>query len=204
MTADLCDLTAEETARRVAAGETTAVAVLESVVARIEAVEGRSPSVEPYQPQPADRTKVHAFVTRTIARSSPGGRRRGEAGRIRAAGGVPLAVKDIFVRGTLSRPARAFWRTSALLTVPPRWRAWRPPVQSPWARSTWRIRFRLVERVVGLPAAARQSVGSAASPRRLIRWERRLGRRRRGDSLPRDRHRRLSPPACRVLRDRGA
>jgi aspartyl-tRNA(Asn)/glutamyl-tRNA(Gln) amidotransferase subunit A len=107
MTADLCDLTAEETARRVAAGETTAVAVLESVMARIEAVEGRSPSVEPYQPQPADRTKVHAFVTRTIERA----RRQAVAIDRRLArgedpgplAGVPLAVKDIFcVRDTLS------------------------------------------------------------------------------------------------------
>lgn len=107
MTTDLCDLTAEETARRVASGETTAVDVLEAVMARIESVEGRSPSIEPYQPEPADRTKVHAFVTRTTERA----RLQAEAvDRSVAKGedpgplaGVPLAVKDIFcVRDTLS------------------------------------------------------------------------------------------------------
>ncbi len=102
-----CDLTAEETARRVRAGEITAAAVLESVLARIEAVEGRSPSAGPFAPQAADRTKVHAYITRTIDRA----RRQAEAvdGRVARGedpgllAGVPLAVKDIYcVRDTLS------------------------------------------------------------------------------------------------------
>lgn len=107
MTAVLCDLPAEELARRVRGGETTAVAVLESTLARIEAVEGRAPSAEPFVPEAADRTKVHAYITRTLERA----RRQAEAvdGRVASGedpgplAGVPLAVKDIFcVRDTLS------------------------------------------------------------------------------------------------------
>jgi aspartyl-tRNA(Asn)/glutamyl-tRNA(Gln) amidotransferase subunit A len=107
MSSSLCDLTAEETARRVRTGETTAAAVLESVLARIEAVEGRAPSVEPLVPQADDRTKIHAYITRTIDRA----RSKAEAIDRRVArgedpgplAGVPLAVKDIFcVRDTLS------------------------------------------------------------------------------------------------------
>ncbi|MBM2842372.1 MAG: gatA, partial [Anaerolineales bacterium] len=78
--AALCDLTAEETAGRVRAG---------------------------FAPQAADRTKIHAYITRTIDRA----RRQAEAvdGRVARGedpgllAGVPLAVKDIFcVRDTLS------------------------------------------------------------------------------------------------------
>jgi aspartyl-tRNA(Asn)/glutamyl-tRNA(Gln) amidotransferase subunit A len=107
MTAVLCDLSAEELARRVRGGETTAVAVLESTLARIEAVEGRAPSAEPFVPEAADRTKVHAYITRTLDRA----RRQAEAVDRRVASGedagllagVPLAVKDIFcVRDTLT------------------------------------------------------------------------------------------------------
>jgi len=36
---------------------------------RIEAVEGRSPSAEPFAPEADDRTKVHAYITRTIDRA---------------------------------------------------------------------------------------------------------------------------------------
>src|SRR3989304_5861998 len=111
--AALCDLTAEETARRVRAGERTAGAVLESVVARIEAVEGRSPSAGPFAPQAADRTKVHAYITRTIDRA----RRQAEAvdGRVARGedpgllAGVPLAVKDIYcVRALVTRVKEFF------------------------------------------------------------------------------------------------
>ena len=89
------------------AGEITAAAVLESVLARIEAVEGRSPSAEPFAPEADDRTKVHAYITRTIERAHrqaaavDGRVARGEDPGLLA--GVPLAVKDIFcVRDTLS------------------------------------------------------------------------------------------------------
>jgi aspartyl-tRNA(Asn)/glutamyl-tRNA(Gln) amidotransferase subunit A len=107
MTADLCDLSAEEIGRGVRTGAISAVSVLESTLARIEAVEGRSPSAESYVPEAADRTKVHAYITRTTDRA----RRQAEAVDDRVArgedpgplAGVPLAVKDIFcVRGTLS------------------------------------------------------------------------------------------------------
>jgi len=101
-----CDLTAEETARRVRSGELPAAAVLESVLTRLDAVEGRSPATD-YVAQPDDRTKVHAYITRTVDRA----RRQAEAVDRQVArgeepgplAGVPLAVKDIFcVRDTPS------------------------------------------------------------------------------------------------------
>ena len=107
MTTALCDLSARELARRVRSGEVSAGTVLESTLARIGEVEGRAPSPEPYQFQPDDRTRVHAFITQTIDRA----RRQADEvdGRVRRGedpgplAGVPLAVKDIFcVRDTLS------------------------------------------------------------------------------------------------------
>jgi len=107
MTAELCDLSAEDTARRVRAGEIAATSVLDSVLRRIEAIEGRAPSPEGYVPQPDDRLTIHAFITRTVERA----RRQAETVDAQVQrgenpgplAGVPLAVKDIFcVRDTLS------------------------------------------------------------------------------------------------------
>ena len=107
MTSSLCDLPAREIVRRVRSRECSAVDVLEATLARIRAVEGRSPRTSPYEPDDSDRDKVHAFITLTDGRA----RAQAEAvDRALAAGedpgalaGIPLAVKDIFcVRGTLS------------------------------------------------------------------------------------------------------
>lgn len=104
---ELCDLPAAEVARRVRSGETTAAAVLESVLRRIDAVEGRAPSIEAYHPDPEDRRRLHAFLTRTVDRARAQAAaidervRRGQDPGVLA--GVPVAVKDIFcVRGTPS------------------------------------------------------------------------------------------------------
>jgi aspartyl-tRNA(Asn)/glutamyl-tRNA(Gln) amidotransferase subunit A len=107
MTVSLCDLPAREIARMVKQRECSAVDVLEATLARIRAVEGETPTTAPYQPNPADRETVHAFITlteararaqaETVDRALSSGEERGPLA------GVPLAVKDIFcVRGTPS------------------------------------------------------------------------------------------------------
>ena len=110
----LCDLTAHELVGRLRRGETSAEAVLDSVLARIAQVEGRAPRTAPYQPsaeeQAEDRRHVHAYISlqaeraRERARSIDQARARGEA--LGTLAGVPLAVKDIFcVEGTPSTAA---------------------------------------------------------------------------------------------------
>ena len=107
MIQELCDLPAHELVRRLRRREISAVDILESTLARIEAVEGASPSTAPYERDPSDLEKVHAYITLTAERA----RAQAEAvDQALAAGedpgplaGVPLAVKDIFcVQGTPS------------------------------------------------------------------------------------------------------
>jgi aspartyl-tRNA(Asn)/glutamyl-tRNA(Gln) amidotransferase subunit A len=111
---DLCDLTAHELAGRLQRGETSAEAVLESVLARIAQVEGRAPTTAPYHPsreqQAEDRRHVHAYISlqaeraRERAQAIDAARARGET--LGPLAGVPLAVKDIFcVEGTPSTAA---------------------------------------------------------------------------------------------------
>ncbi|MCX6026347.1 MAG: amidase, partial [Chloroflexi bacterium] len=111
---ELCDLTAHELVGRLRRGETSAEAVLDSVLARIAQVEGRSPRTTPYQPsaeeQAEDRRHVHAYISlqaeraRERARAIDQAHARGQA--LGALAGVPLAVKDIFcVQGTPSTAA---------------------------------------------------------------------------------------------------
>ncbi len=102
-----CDLPAREIVRDVKSGKVSALDVLESTLNRIDAVEGKQPSTEPYVIDSEDLERVHAYITVTRERA------REQAVAIDqavAAGedtgplaGVPLAVKDIFcVRGTPS------------------------------------------------------------------------------------------------------
>jgi aspartyl-tRNA(Asn)/glutamyl-tRNA(Gln) amidotransferase subunit A len=104
---DLCDLPAHELTHRLTAGEVTAVEIIESTLRRIEAVEGRAPSTEPYQAQARDDRTVHAYISlqreraleraRAIDEQVAGGQQPGPLA------GVPLSVKDIFcVEGTPS------------------------------------------------------------------------------------------------------
>ncbi|MFP3853840.1 MAG: Asp-tRNA(Asn)/Glu-tRNA(Gln) amidotransferase subunit GatA, partial [Anaerolineales bacterium] len=69
MTAPLPDRPAHEIAAEVRGGSLKAVQVLEAVLERMEKVEGRPPTLEPYELDPEDRKKVHAFITRTEARA---------------------------------------------------------------------------------------------------------------------------------------
>ncbi len=103
----LCDLPAHALARQLRTGETTAAAILESVLERIQAVEGRRPSTAPYTPHPEDRHKVHAYLwldpERARARAEHIDRLLAEGSDPGPLAGIPLAVKDIFcVRGTPS------------------------------------------------------------------------------------------------------
>jgi aspartyl-tRNA(Asn)/glutamyl-tRNA(Gln) amidotransferase subunit A len=107
MSDQLCDLPAHEVVRRVKAKDCSAVHVLESTLKRIDKVEGRSPTTNPYDQDPSDLEKIHAYNTVTRERARKQAQavdeliQRGEDPGPLA--GVPLAVKDIFcVRGTPS------------------------------------------------------------------------------------------------------
>ena len=104
---ELCDLPAHVLVGRLKAGEISAVAVVESALRRIDAVEGRTPSAAPYTAQPDDDGAVHAYISLQReqalerARAIDGQLARGEDPGPLA--GVPLSVKDIFcVEGTLT------------------------------------------------------------------------------------------------------
>ncbi|MGB2895562.1 MAG: Asp-tRNA(Asn)/Glu-tRNA(Gln) amidotransferase subunit GatA, partial [Anaerolineales bacterium] len=60
MTEHLCDLSANEQARRIKGGEISAIELLKSTLERIDAVEGRQAATEPYTSNPKDLEKVHA------------------------------------------------------------------------------------------------------------------------------------------------
>jgi aspartyl-tRNA(Asn)/glutamyl-tRNA(Gln) amidotransferase subunit A len=107
MSAELCDLPAHDLVERLKNGEVSAVEILESTLSRIKMVEGRSPTTDPYKPDPLDLEKIHAYITVTAERA----RAQAEAvdqslGKGEDPGplaGIPLAIKDIFcAKGTPS------------------------------------------------------------------------------------------------------
>jgi aspartyl-tRNA(Asn)/glutamyl-tRNA(Gln) amidotransferase subunit A len=103
----LADLTAHELVRRLNAGETTAVEILEATLRRIEAVEGRAPSTSAYQAQPSDDAHVHAYISlqreQALERARAIDEQRARGEPLGPLAGVPLSVKDIFcVAGTPS------------------------------------------------------------------------------------------------------
>ena len=109
---NLCDLPAFELSGMVHRREVSAVEILESVLQRIEAVDGRPGSLtEPLHPSdPRERQLVHAFITLTAERARA---QAEEVDRRLAKGedpgplaGVPFTVKDIFcVKDTPSTAA---------------------------------------------------------------------------------------------------
>jgi aspartyl-tRNA(Asn)/glutamyl-tRNA(Gln) amidotransferase subunit A len=116
----LADLSAREQVHLLQKGEVSALELTEAALGRIDAVEGRAPSLDPYQLKPDDLERVHAFITRTPKRareramSIDEARARGE--QLGLLAGVTLAVKDIFcVRGT---PSTAGSRILANFTAP--------------------------------------------------------------------------------------
>lgn len=106
-----CDLTAHEVLGRLRQGSLTAAQVVQSVLERVQQVEGRPPIAAPYLPAPAelteDRRWVHAYLHLQGEKAL---RRAAEIDRALQQGkdpgplaGMPLAVKDIFcVEGTPS------------------------------------------------------------------------------------------------------
>jgi aspartyl-tRNA(Asn)/glutamyl-tRNA(Gln) amidotransferase subunit A len=102
---ELCDLPATELVALIRGRKASAVEALQSALARIAAVDGRSGTLEPGAITPEDERKVHAFITVTAERA----RAQAEAvDRRIAAGedpgplaGVPVSVKDLYcVRDT--------------------------------------------------------------------------------------------------------
>jgi aspartyl-tRNA(Asn)/glutamyl-tRNA(Gln) amidotransferase subunit A len=107
MTRELADWPAHEVAAAVRDGQLSAIEAVDASLARIEQVDGRSPSLDPFELQPGDHESVHAFLSITAERA----RRRARAIDERIAAGedpgplagVPLSIKDIFcVEGTRS------------------------------------------------------------------------------------------------------
>jgi len=103
----LPDLPAHELIRRLTAGETSAVEIIQSTLRRIETVEGRAPTTAPYHTQPGDDASIHAYISLQRERALERARAiddqltRGEDPGSLA--GMPLSVKDIFcVEGTPS------------------------------------------------------------------------------------------------------
>src|SRR5229473_46363 len=104
---ELPDLPAHELVSRLSAGETSAVEIIQSALRRIEAVEGRSPSTAPYQPQPGDDAAVHAYISlqreRALERARTLDEQLARGEQPGPLTGMPLSVKDIFcVEGTPS------------------------------------------------------------------------------------------------------
>jgi len=107
MSEQFCDLPAFVVAKKVRSGELKATEVLESVLARMDQVEGKTPSSLYDGFEEADLEKVHAFVTITRDRAWSQAEAVDQA--IRAGqdpgplAGVPVSIKDIFcVKGTPS------------------------------------------------------------------------------------------------------
>ena len=118
----LCDRSATELAEMIRKKDVSAVEVLDSCLARIEAVDGRSGAIreEAEQLLDADKEKVHAFITLTADRAREQAakidKRLAQGEEIGPLGGVPFTVKDIFcVKGT---PSTAASKILANFTAP--------------------------------------------------------------------------------------
>ncbi len=96
----LPDLPAHVIAERVRSGALSARAVVEAALARIAAVDGRTPATHPLDPDPTDVERVHAFISiqaeRALARADAIDAQIARGEDPGPLAGVPLAVKDIF------------------------------------------------------------------------------------------------------------
>lgn len=107
MTSSLADLTALQQAELVRSRQVSAREILEATLERIELVEGRNPSLGPYEPREGDQERVHAFISvtreRAIAQAASIDERLAAGEDPGPLAGATLAVKDIFcVAGTRS------------------------------------------------------------------------------------------------------
>jgi aspartyl-tRNA(Asn)/glutamyl-tRNA(Gln) amidotransferase subunit A len=100
MTNSLPDLPAREQSELFKKGDVSAVEIVEATLARIEIVEGRMPSSEPYEHDPVDLEKLHAFITitteRAFAQAKDLDQRKAQGEAMGPLAGATLAVKDIF------------------------------------------------------------------------------------------------------------
>jgi aspartyl-tRNA(Asn)/glutamyl-tRNA(Gln) amidotransferase subunit A len=104
---ELCDLPAYQLVELIKSKAVSAVEALNASLQRIDEVDGRSGSLGYTVDDPADKEKVHAFitVTRELARKQAREVDRKIAGKeeIGSLAGIPVTVKDIFtVHGTPS------------------------------------------------------------------------------------------------------
>ena len=107
---ELCDLSAIEIAQKVHQKEISASEVLEAVLQRIAAVDGRPGSLEGGEVEADDLSRVHAFITLTAERARQQARqvdqKLADGEDPGPLAGVPFTVKDIFcVQGTPSTAA---------------------------------------------------------------------------------------------------
>jgi aspartyl-tRNA(Asn)/glutamyl-tRNA(Gln) amidotransferase subunit A len=117
---DICDLSAVEVRKMLSDKKLSATEVLDACLARVEAVDGRSGSLDFSCETEEDAQRVHAFITptpetareqaKTIDRKIAAGEDPG------LLAGIPFTVKDIFcVKGT---PSTAASRILANFTAP--------------------------------------------------------------------------------------
>jgi aspartyl-tRNA(Asn)/glutamyl-tRNA(Gln) amidotransferase subunit A len=117
---ELCDLTAIEMLELLHHHRTTAAEILASCLKRIDAVDGKSGSLDAGEMTTQDKERVHAFITVTRERAEEQAK---EVDRKIARGenpgplaGIPVTIKDIFcVKGT---PSTAASRMLANFTAP--------------------------------------------------------------------------------------
>jgi aspartyl-tRNA(Asn)/glutamyl-tRNA(Gln) amidotransferase subunit A len=117
---ELCDLTAIEMLELLHHHRTTAAEILASCLKRIDAVDGKSGSLDAGEMTTQDKERVHAFITVTRERAEEQAKEvdrkiaRGENPGSLA--GIPVTIKDIFcVKGT---PSTAASRMLANFTAP--------------------------------------------------------------------------------------
>lgn len=97
---ELCDLPAHQLAEMIRQRQVSAQAATESVLARIQAVDGVSGSLESTDISEAEQKKVHAFITvtaeRALAQAAKIDQRLDAGEDPGPLAGIPFSVKDLF------------------------------------------------------------------------------------------------------------
>jgi hypothetical protein len=143
---ELCDRTAYEIVSLIRQRKTSAEEVLESVLERIQAVEGRTGSLDVSQLTEEDRERVHAYLTLTEERAR---KQAYEVDRKVADGedpgllaGFPFQLRMSFVlKGRLPLQHPACYPTLYHPIRQHRWLEWKQPVRSFWEKPTWMSLF---------------------------------------------------------------
>jgi aspartyl-tRNA(Asn)/glutamyl-tRNA(Gln) amidotransferase subunit A len=96
----LCDHSAKKLSSLLRNREVSAVEIVQSALDRVEAVDGRSGSLDPSQTTSDDKQKVHSFITvtaeRALAQARAVDRSLAEGEDPGLLAGVPFSVKDVF------------------------------------------------------------------------------------------------------------